>query len=149
MLFVGARALLLWLRRWFALRPRLGERRVLIVGASDAGELALRVLRQQPEGSYRMVGFLDEDSGKRFRQIGGVPVVGEIAELEVIARRLEPDLILDTGAASPGKVREICRELGIEWRPFAIPTLATLDNISPLAERARPHVVAEAARQAR
>jgi UDP-GlcNAc:undecaprenyl-phosphate GlcNAc-1-phosphate transferase len=147
LLFVGARTLLLWLRRWFALRPRLGERRVLIVGASDAGELALRVLRQQPEGSYRMIGFLDDDAGKRSRQIGGVPVLGGTTELEAIARHSKPDLILDTGAASPGKIREICRELGIEWRPFAIPTLATLDSTALLEERARPHAVTEAASQ--
>ena len=149
LLFVGARALLLWLRRWFALRPRLGERRVLIVGASDAGELALRVLRQQPEGSYRMVGFLDEDTGKRSRRIGGVAVVGEIAELEAVVRRLEPDLILDTGVASPGKVREVCRELGIEWRPFAIPMLGLLDNTAPQPERSRDHEVADPVTQAR
>jgi len=149
LLFVGARTLLLWMRRWFALRPRQGERRVLIVGASDAGELALRVLRQQPEGSYRMVGFVDEDTGKRFRQIAGVPVVGEISDLAQVARRLAPDLILDTGAASPGKVRELCRELGIEWRPFAIPMLGLLDNSAPLPERDGAPAVAEPVRQMR
>lgn len=149
LLFVGARALLLWIRRWFALRPRQGERRVLIVGASDAGELALRVLRQQPQGSYRLIGFLDDDSGKRYRQIGGVPVLGGTTELESIARHSKPDLVLDTGAASPGKIREICRELGIEWRPFAVPSLATLESTAPVAQPARGHAAAEAARQAR
>ena len=122
---------------------------MLIVGASDAGELALRVLRQQAEGSYRMLGFLDEDTGKRSRRIGGVAVVGEIAELEAVVRRLEPDLILDTGVASPGKVREVCRELGIEWRPFAIPMLGLLDNTAPQPERSRDHEVADPVTQAR
>jgi UDP-GlcNAc:undecaprenyl-phosphate GlcNAc-1-phosphate transferase len=148
LLVVGARASLVWLRQWFARRPRQGERRVIIIGASDIGELARRLLGHQ-EGSYRTIGFLDDDRGKQYRQIGGVPVLGATTELEGIARRLKPDLILDTGSGSPGKVRETCRELDIEWRPFAIPALATLEDKAPVPEAASVRSLADAARLGR
>jgi FlaA1/EpsC-like NDP-sugar epimerase len=149
LLVVGARALLVWLRQWFARRPRQGERRVIIIGASDIGELARQLLGHQEGASYRTIGFLDDDRGKHYRQIGGVPVLGATTELESIARRLRPDLILDTGAGSPGKVREACRELDIEWRPFAIPALTTLENKTPAGEAAPVSPFADAAGQPR
>jgi UDP-GlcNAc:undecaprenyl-phosphate/decaprenyl-phosphate GlcNAc-1-phosphate transferase len=128
LLVVGARASLVWLRQWFGRRPREGERRVIIIGASDIGELAHRLLGHQDGASFRTIGFLDDDRGKHYRQIGGVPVLGGTTELQEIARRVKPDLILDTGAGSPGRVRETCRELDIEWRPFAIPAMASLES---------------------
>jgi UDP-GlcNAc:undecaprenyl-phosphate GlcNAc-1-phosphate transferase len=149
LLVVGARALLVWLRQWFARRPRQGERRVIIIGASDIGELARQLLGHQDGASYRTIGFLDDDRGKHYRQIGGVPVLGTTTELEVIARRLRPDLVLDTGAGSPGKVRETCRELDIEWRPFAIPAFSTLENKPSAAESVSVGAVGDVARQPR
>ncbi|HAF11092.1 MAG TPA: hypothetical protein DCK98_13565 [Chloroflexi bacterium] len=149
LLVVGARSVLVWLRQWFARRPRQGERRVIIIGASDIGELAHRLLGHQEGTSYRTIGFLDDDPGKHYRQIGGVPVLGATTELESIARRLKPDLILDTGAGSPGKVRDTCHELDIEWRPFAIPALATLESKAPAPEAAPVRPLADAARQPR
>ncbi len=143
LLFLGARALVLWLRRWFALRPRAGERRVVIVGASDPGELALRALSQQKGASYRTIGFLDDDPGKRYRQIAGVPVLGNTDELESIIRRLAPDLVIDTGTSTT-KVRETCRAAGIEWRAFAIPAFAVLESTIPAIEPARSHPATEA-----
>jgi FlaA1/EpsC-like NDP-sugar epimerase len=149
LLVIGARSLLVWLRQWFARMPRQGERSVIIVGASDIGELAHRLLGHQEGASYRTIGFLDDDRGKHYRRIAGVPVLGATTELASIARRLKPDLVLDTGAGSPGKVRDICRELDIEWRPFAIPALANLESSAPLplpkAAAARPR--ADAASQ--
>jgi UDP-GlcNAc:undecaprenyl-phosphate/decaprenyl-phosphate GlcNAc-1-phosphate transferase len=147
LLVVGARSLLVWLRQTFARLPRQGERSVIIIGASDIGELAHRLLAHQEGASYRTIGFLDDDRGKHYRQIGGVPVLGATTELQSIARRLKPDLILDTGAGSPGKVRETCRELDIEWRPFAIPALTTLENKAPAPEAVAARDVSDAARQ--
>jgi UDP-GlcNAc:undecaprenyl-phosphate GlcNAc-1-phosphate transferase len=147
LLVVGARSLLVWLRQWFGRRPRQGERRVIIIGASDIGELARRLLAQQEGASYRTVGFLDDDGGKHYRQIGGVPVLGSTAELKTIARQLKPDLILDTRAGSPGRVREACRELAIEWRPFAIPALASLEPKAAPPEGAPSRTFVDAARQ--
>ncbi len=121
-LIVGARSFLLWLRHWFATRPRTGQRRVLVVGAGDAGALALRLLTHATDAAYRPVGFLDDDPGKRYRQVSGVPVVGKVADVETVAGKLRVELVvlaLDGRGDSRG-VREACDRLGIECREFAV-----------------------------
>lgn len=64
------------LDRFFGQRHRLGETQVLICGAGDAGEMALRWILSNPALRYRPVGFLDEDLYLRGRQIHGVEVLG-------------------------------------------------------------------------
>jgi UDP-GlcNAc:undecaprenyl-phosphate GlcNAc-1-phosphate transferase len=49
---------------------------ILIVGAGDTGELALRHLKHNGEGKRRVVGFLDDDVRKRGMRIHGLPVLG-------------------------------------------------------------------------
>src|SRR5207244_5657099 len=39
-LVIGCLASAVWLRHWFAVRPQRGARKVLIIGATDAGALA-------------------------------------------------------------------------------------------------------------
>jgi UDP-GlcNAc:undecaprenyl-phosphate GlcNAc-1-phosphate transferase len=60
-------------------------RRVLILGAGDAGELTIRALRTREGGPWVPVGFLDGDGRLRARRILGVPVLGPPADFEKIA----------------------------------------------------------------
>ncbi|MGH2498736.1 MAG: hypothetical protein ACRDF0_01365, partial [Candidatus Limnocylindria bacterium] len=127
LLIVGARAFLVWLRHWFAQRPFAGERRVLIIGANDVGLLAIRVLGRSRDTRFRAVGFVDDDPGKRYRRIGGVPVVGRSEELEALVERLAVDLVMYAPDAPEeaerlDRSRETCLRLGIEWREFAVPS---------------------------
>lgn len=127
-LLVGSRAFLIWLRQWFAALPRTGERRVLIIGASDAGSLALRLLGRARDGNYRAVGFLDDDPGKRYRRLGGVPIVGTVSDLETAIVRHRIDVVLyanEWSSAEPTELmglRETSARLGAEWREFAAPS---------------------------
>lgn len=59
-----------------------GEKRVLIIGAGDAGEMALRWILMNPQHEYRPLGLLDEDVLIHGRQIHGVAVLGGLATLE-------------------------------------------------------------------
>lgn len=119
-LLVGSRAFLAWLRQWFASRPHRDARRVLIVGANDNGVIALRLLRRT---THHPVGFLDDDPGKRYRRVGGVPIVGTTADLEQMVPRLRVDLVL---FALEGRehdieaLRTVCETLGVEWRDFLV-----------------------------
>lgn len=65
-------------------RPQ--EERVLIYGAGDAGEMALRWIGMNPELGYRPVGFLDDDPFKVGREIHGVQILGS---LDLLAELLE------------------------------------------------------------
>ena len=123
-LLIGARSFALWLRQWFATRPRSGERRVLIVGATERGAVALRLLSPAASGPYRAIGFLDDDPGKRHRRVAGVSVVGTTRDLEAVVRRLSPDLVvlaIDSDRAAVEGLRAECERLGVEHRELLDP----------------------------
>ena len=63
---------------------RPGARPVLIYGAGDGGELALRELRNNSDLGREAVGFLDDDRNKVRTRIHGVPVLGGLDGLEDI-----------------------------------------------------------------
>ena len=57
---------------------------VLLYGAEDAGEMALRWILQNPSMGYHPVGFLDDDPLKWGRSIHGVDVLGGRDQIESI-----------------------------------------------------------------
>ena len=63
-------------------------RRVLIVGAGNAGEQLARDMHSDAQYNYKPVGFVDDDPVKRNMKIHGVPVVGVIADIPSLARGL-------------------------------------------------------------
>jgi UDP-GlcNAc:undecaprenyl-phosphate GlcNAc-1-phosphate transferase len=65
-------------------QKRVEEAPVLICGARDAGEIALRWILMNPELHFRVVGFLDRDPFLVGRQIHGVSVIGRPDELASI-----------------------------------------------------------------
>lgn len=50
------------------------KRRVLILGAGETGKLIVRALRKEPNYGYEILGFLDDDPGKRGMRIDGIKV---------------------------------------------------------------------------
>ena len=54
---------------------------MLVIGAGDSVELALRWLLMNPDLHLRPVGLLDDDQFKHGRQIHGVQVLGSIRQL--------------------------------------------------------------------
>lgn len=119
-LVFSARMFLRWLRYWSRLRPRAGDRRVLIAGANDGGEVALRLLLRSREAAYHPAGFLDDDPGKQRRRIGGIPVLGRLADLDAVAQGTDADLVIlaleDAGERE--RMRRLCATLGLETREF-------------------------------
>lgn len=117
-LVVGSRAFLVWLTHWSTDRQRGDERKALIVGATDAGAAAVGLLRRASGGKYRTVGFLDEDPGKRYRRIGGVRVIGTVADLERVIESAGIDVVVlaTDDADILRRVREACDDRGIECR---------------------------------
>src|SRR6185295_1920299 len=76
-----------WFREWLhVLSPT--ARRVLVVGAGNAGELLIRDMLSTAGSDYRPVGLVDDDPIKRKMKIHGVPVVGTIADIPGLARSL-------------------------------------------------------------
>ncbi len=118
---MAARLFIVSMRYWVEMRPKLGDRRVLIIGATVSGEAALRLLLRSRDIPYHPTGFLDDDPGKQRRQISGVPVLGRIADLDWVARREKADLIIVAVDDEEERewVRSWCDRLGLETREFS------------------------------
>ncbi len=111
------------LDRLFSLPARSAEEKVLIIGAGDAGEIALRWILMHPSLNYRPVGFIDEDPLKIGRSIHGVEVLGSVAQLEKILERQPVKGMILTGgdqAAGAAQARQIAASHGCWLRVFRL-----------------------------
>ncbi len=72
----------------------LGGRPTIVFGAGDGGELIIRAMLRDPEGSYRPVALIDDDPEKRNRQIQGVEVMGTREDIGTVAAAVGADVLL-------------------------------------------------------
>ncbi len=97
-----------------------GKRRVVVVGAGDAGAMVVREMRRNPQLHTVPVAFVDDDPEKQGKEIHGVMVAGGLDQIgDVIERNRGQEVVIAIPTA-PGpvirQVIEICRELGIPSR---------------------------------
>jgi UDP-GlcNAc:undecaprenyl-phosphate GlcNAc-1-phosphate transferase len=117
----GARFSLRIFREYLESLP-VTNRKVLIAGAGDGGELVLREIRNNPAFKYHVVGFVDDDPFKRHRRIHGVSVLGSIAEIDAIAKKTgAEEVIIAIRSASADTVKRIvdrCERATLKWEIF-------------------------------
>jgi FlaA1/EpsC-like NDP-sugar epimerase len=104
------------------------EKRVLIFGAGDAGEMIVRDMKNNPFYGAEPIGFLDDDPDKTGMRIHGVPVLGTRDALAAMIRQTLPnEILVAIPSADPSVVRGIVRVC----EPFKIPitTLPSLRDI--------------------
>lgn len=77
-------------------QPQPSDERILIYGASDLGEMALRWILMNPELHYRTIGFLDDNPLKAGRSIHGIRVLGDFKNLDQVLKELKIDGIIFT-----------------------------------------------------
>jgi FlaA1/EpsC-like NDP-sugar epimerase len=115
-------------------------RRVLIIGAGDAGDMIVREMSRG--GAYLPVGFIDDDPSKLGRTIQGVKVLGTRADLpRVVARTNAAEALVAIPTASPATIRSFVQLLeGFKVPITTLPSLSELvsgkvgvKNIRPLA----------------
>jgi UDP-GlcNAc:undecaprenyl-phosphate GlcNAc-1-phosphate transferase len=88
--------------------PRPGARRILIYGAGDGGELALREVRNNPALEREAVGFIDDDPAKVGIRIHGVPVFGDLERLEdLLAEQRIDEVVVASGKIAAARVRRL------------------------------------------
>jgi FlaA1/EpsC-like NDP-sugar epimerase/UDP-N-acetylmuramyl pentapeptide phosphotransferase/UDP-N-acetylglucosamine-1-phosphate transferase len=92
-------------------------KRVLIVGAGDAGVNVLREARRNPSLGIHVVGFLDDDPAKVGKRIQATTVLGPLSSLATVAGAHEIDEAVIALPSAPGtvvrRVIESCAEAGI------------------------------------
>jgi UDP-GlcNAc:undecaprenyl-phosphate/decaprenyl-phosphate GlcNAc-1-phosphate transferase len=88
---------------------------VFIYGANGEGETALQFVSKHY--NYRVVGFLDDDAGKRHFSIRSVPIRGGTADLPWLCSQWQARTVL-VAPSTPREAREkllaLCQKLGVD-----------------------------------
>ncbi len=95
------------------------RKRVLVVGAGEAGLMVLRELNLRSDG-VDIVGLIDDDPAKVRKRIGAITVFGTTSELPKFIENLFIDqVIIAMPSAPPSETRrivEMCRQAEVETR---------------------------------
>ncbi len=104
------------------------KKRILILGAGEAGEKVVREVRDNPRLNYDILGFLDDETSKIGLSIHGIPVIGMIEEMPDIIRSLKIDEVIIAIPSATGKqmrrIVNLCKTCKVEFR-----TIPTIDDI--------------------
>jgi FlaA1/EpsC-like NDP-sugar epimerase len=100
-----------------AARP---PRRVLIVGAGDAGEKILREIHENEQIHYRVVGFVDDHPHKQGRSIHGVSTLGMVEAIPSLVKRLDIEEILIAVPSATGeqmrRIVDVCKDCHVTYK---------------------------------
>jgi FlaA1/EpsC-like NDP-sugar epimerase len=111
----GSRLLIRVFREYLHAQP--SGKKILIIGAGDAGEIIVRDIKSSLRSSYEPIGFIDEDPHKKGFMIRGVPILGPIRSIPGIIEKHEPEEILITLSSSDSsnirKIYELCMPYNI------------------------------------
>ena len=105
-------------------------KRVLIIGAGDAGAKIVREMQADSSGSYTPIGFVDDHSSKLGKRIHGVKVLGDRNDLAGLIQTFKPEEVL---VALPGVNPAIVREITAALTPFKLP-IKTLPRLKDILE---------------
>lgn len=104
------------------------QKRVLIIGAGDAGETLAREIEHRPQLGMKVVGFVDDQRAKWGSHIRGIRVFGPIAEIAKISDDLTADeALLAIPSASGKRIREIIHHLSAADLKFK--TMPGIDHL--------------------
>jgi len=114
----------------FSNSEKTKTKRVLIIGAGDAGEKVLRGLYDDPRLPFDPIGFVDDNPGKRGREIHHVPVLGTISRIPELVKELCVDeLFIAVPSATGDQMRNIvniCKGCKVSYK--TLPGLQDLIN---------------------
>ena len=106
--------------RWFKDSGNiLKGKRVLIVGAGEAGESLVRDLLRRHH-DFQPVAFVDDKVRNRGKEIQGVRVVGPLDEIPQVVRRYAVELVIIALPSVKAKIIRrivgLCDEVGVDYR---------------------------------
>ena len=86
------------------------KKKVLLIGAGSAGNMAMKELKQRADLGVDVLGFIDDDPAKRRTVIQGVRVLGISEQIPEIARRMDiEEAIITIASASSKDIRRIVK----------------------------------------
>jgi len=95
-------------------------KRILIVGAGDAGSMIVKEMRANPQLGMIPWGFVDDDRKKHGIRIHGIPVLGGRDHIPEMVKKYKIDEVVIAMPTAPGTVirdvLETCQKAGIPAR---------------------------------
>ncbi|MDI6743625.1 MAG: nucleoside-diphosphate sugar epimerase/dehydratase, partial [Smithella sp.] len=95
-------------------------KKILIIGAGDAGEKILREIKENYLLDYEVVGFVDDDPAKQGRSIHGVRVLGNIQRIDkIVSKKDVQEMLIAIPSASGDQLRKIvegCRKCNVSYK---------------------------------
>jgi FlaA1/EpsC-like NDP-sugar epimerase len=127
-IYGGARLLIRVFKEYMFLEPL--RKRILIIGAGDAGEVIAREMKNNHECAYEPIGFIDDDNYNKGFTIHGVPILGPSNMIPEIIEKHKPDEIL---ISVSNDTQKTIREIYEICKPFNIP-IKKLPGINDLLD---------------
>ena len=97
-----------------------GNKKIMLIGAGNAGQLILRDIKRDNELNERVVCIIDDNPNKWKRYIDGVPVVGGRDDIMAACDKYHVDKIYlaipNAKAADRRDILNICKETGCELK---------------------------------
>ena len=95
-------------------------KRVLVMGAGDAGAMIVREMRNNPQLNTLPVGFVDDNAAKSGMTIHDVPVLGTRQDIPALVERETVDEVIIAMPTASGKdiraIMAICRSVGVRYK---------------------------------
>ena len=95
----------------------IGGRRVLVVGAGEAGKMVVREMQANPQLDMEPVAFVDDDMAKSGLHIENLPVLGNSADIpHLVDRHHIRRIVVAVPSAPLGRLQEImalCEQTGL------------------------------------
>jgi FlaA1/EpsC-like NDP-sugar epimerase len=104
-----------WKDHSFKLNAATIGQKVLIVGAGSAGEMLVREMLR--EGSYKPIGFIDDNPNIKNSELHGIPIIGRVEDIPAIHQRYEIDnIVIAVPTATDEQMQRIvssCESTGV------------------------------------
>ncbi|MDI6732233.1 MAG: nucleoside-diphosphate sugar epimerase/dehydratase [Candidatus Margulisbacteria bacterium] len=96
------------------------EKKVLIIGAGDAGEMIAREMLKLPQLGYNPIGFIDDDLTKKGEYIHSLPILGVAESMpSIIKENAIEEVIIAIPSATGKEIRrfvELCEKSEVTFR---------------------------------
>ena len=128
-LLIVSRFLMFLTRMKGITKSDINSENVLIYGAGEAGVLLVKESRINPNFSYRIVGFLDDNPNKKGGKVYGLKVLGGLEDVEKIVERNDVSkIIISMPSVEQSKISNILKELN-KLKDISVKILPNVDNL--------------------
>ncbi|WP_187145396.1 polysaccharide biosynthesis protein [Fusobacterium pseudoperiodonticum] len=128
-LLIVSRFLMFLTRMKGITKSDINSENVLIYGAGEAGVLLVKESRINPNFSYRIVGFLDDNPNKKGGKVYGLKVLGGLEDVEKIVEKNDiSKIIISMPSVEQSKISNILKELN-KLKDISVKILPNVDNL--------------------